>query len=66
MNSRWLEAHDSVAQHLRCLHPFVQGAWRQAAEWIDGISALISALGRALLRRDTERSVYEERGILVF
>ena len=38
----------------------------RSTERIDGISALVNALGRAMLRGDGERSVYEERGFLVF
>jgi phage terminase large subunit-like protein len=37
----------------------------RSSERIDGISALVNALGRALLRGAGERSVYETRGILV-
>jgi phage terminase large subunit-like protein len=37
----------------------------RSSERIDGISALVNALGRALLRDGTDgRSVYETRGIL--
>ena len=37
----------------------------RSSERIDGISALVNALGRALLRDSTAgRSIYEERGIL--
>lgn len=38
----------------------------RSTERIDGISALVNALGRAMLRGEAERSVYEERGFLVF
>ncbi len=38
----------------------------RSTERIDGISALINALGRAMVRGEAERSVYEDRGFLVF
>ena len=38
----------------------------RSTERIDGISALINALGRAMVRGEAEHSVYEERGFLVF
>ena len=38
----------------------------RSTERIDGISALVNALGRAMQRGEAERSVYEERGFLVF
>ena len=38
----------------------------RSTERIDGISALVNALGRAMQRGESERSVYEERGFLVF
>ncbi len=38
----------------------------RSTERIDGISALVNALGRAMVRGDGERSIYEERGFLIF
>ena len=38
----------------------------RSTERIDGISALINALGRAMVGGEAERSVYEDRGFLVF
>ncbi len=38
----------------------------RSTERIDGISALINALGRAMVKGESERSVYEDRGFLVF
>lgn len=37
----------------------------RSSERIDGISALVNALGRALLRGAEDRSVYETRGLLI-
>jgi phage terminase large subunit-like protein len=37
----------------------------RSRERIDGISALVNALGRALLREGSGRSIYETRGLLI-
>src|SRR5690606_23038963 len=38
----------------------------RSREKIDGIVAAIMAIGRAMVRGDDDRSVYEDRGVLVF
>jgi phage terminase large subunit-like protein len=59
---RWNASNVSVWQDV---NENIRPDKRRSSEKIDGVVALILAMSRAMLQREPERSVYEDRGITV-